>query len=84
MSYLRMKNLTLGYTLDQKFAERVKVQKVRFYLTGENLLTFDNLNVPIDPEIDFSTGQLGDSSGAGFGRSYPYRKTISVGLQVTF
>jgi hypothetical protein len=84
LAYLRMKNITLGYTLPAAISGRIKMNKARIYVNGENLLTFDKLgNVPIDPEIDFSQTQL-NSDRAGFGRVYPYRKTISVGLQVTF
>jgi len=83
MSYLRMKNITLGYTLPKSLTERIRLDRLRLYFSGENLLTFDKLDVPIDPEIDFSQSQL-DLDRAGFGRAYPYRKTFSFGLQVTF
>lgn len=83
MSYLRMKNITFGYTLPKVLTERIKLNRVRLYFSGENLLTFDKLDVPIDPEIDFSQSQL-DLDRAGFGRVYPYRKTFSFGLQATF
>src|SRR5690606_10974415 len=52
MSYLRLKNLTLGYTLPQHLVSRAKFKSARVYIAGENLLTFDRLNIPIDPEID--------------------------------
>ena len=84
MAYLRMKNITLGYTIPAKISGRLKMNRARVYVNGENLLTFDKLGeVPIDPEIDFSQTQL-NNDRAGFGRVYPYRKTISVGVQVTF
>jgi len=84
MAYLRMKNITLGYTLPAAIAGRLKMNKARIYVNAENLLTFDKLgDVPIDPEIDFSQTQL-TNDRAGFGRVYPYRKTISAGIQITF
>jgi len=83
MSYLRMKNITFGYSLPASITERVRMNKLRVYFSGENLLTFDNLDIPIDPEIDFSQTQL-NNDRAGFGRVYPYRRTLSFGLQVTF
>jgi len=84
MAYLRMKNITLGYTLPTAIAGRLKMNKARIYVNGENLLTFDKLgDVPIDPEIDFNQTQL-NNDRAGFGRVYPYRKTISAGIQITF
>jgi TonB-linked SusC/RagA family outer membrane protein len=84
LAYLRVKNLNLGYTLPKKVVDRARIQRVRVYVSAENLITFDKLgNIPLDPEIDFTQGQL-DRDRAGFGREYPYRTTLSAGLQVTF
>ncbi|WP_345954320.1 TonB-dependent receptor [Mucilaginibacter sp. PAMB04168] len=84
MAYLRLKNLNVGYSLPKRLTERIKIQKLRVFFSGENILTFDHLGeIPIDPEIDFSQSQL-NLDRAGFGRVYPYRKTYSLGLQVTF
>jgi hypothetical protein len=84
MAYTRIKNITFGYTLPTRLVTKANIQRARIYFSGENLITFDHLgNVPIDPEIDFSQTQL-DNDRAGFGRVYPYRKTVAVGLQVTF
>ncbi|WP_205686996.1 TonB-dependent receptor [Chitinophaga rhizosphaerae] len=81
MSYLRLKNLTLGYTLPQHLISRAKIKTARIYVAGENLVTFDKLDVPIDPEIDYLPEQSDRNS---FGRVYPYRAEYSVGLQITF
>lgn len=81
MSYLRLKNLTLGYTLPQHLVSRAKFKNARIYVAGENLLTFDRLNIPIDPEIDYLPEQSDRNS---FARVYPYRAEYSVGLQITF
>jgi TonB-linked SusC/RagA family outer membrane protein len=84
MAYTRIKNITFGYALPARLISKAGMQRARIYFTGENLITFDHLGgVPIDPEIDFSQTQL-DNDRAGFGRVYPYRKTVAVGLQVTF
>ena len=84
LAYLRVKNVNVGYTLPKQLTDRARIERVRIYVTGENLLTFDKLgDIPIDPEIDFSQTQL-DNDRAGFGRVYPYRTTLAVGLQVTF
>lgn len=81
MSYLRMKNLTFGYTVPHALTSRVNIQRVRVYFSGENLFEFDKLGgVPIDPELDWTTTTSADSRS--FGRSYPYRRTLSLGLQV--
>ena len=63
---------------------KINLQKVRVYFNGENLLEFDKLGkVPIDPEIDWVVGESANDSRS-FGRSYPYRRTISFGLQLEF
>ncbi|MBQ1754820.1 MAG: TonB-dependent receptor, partial [Bacteroidales bacterium] len=51
MAYLRLKNVTLGYTLPQKLTRKAFIDKLRFYVSLENFLTFDHLNgIPIDVE----------------------------------
>ena len=80
MSYCRLKNVTLGYTLPLKWTKKAGMSKVRLYTSFENLLTFDHMHdVPIDPETQNDRGD-----GDYLGRSYPYAKTCSFGLQVTF
>lgn len=51
MSYLRIKNITVGYTLPKDLLKKVWIQKARIYFALENFVTWDNLNgLPIDPE----------------------------------
>lgn len=81
MAYMRLKNLTFGYSLPAALLDNIHVQRVRVYFSGENLFEFDKLGgVPIDPELDWTTTTSADSRS--FGRSYPYRRTLSFGLQV--
>ena len=80
MAYLRAKNITVGYTLPIGLTRKVKIEKLRFYLSGENLFTISDVGVPIDPEIDYTADQ---TDLASFGRVYPYRKTLSFGVQLT-
>ena len=86
MSYLRMKNLTFGYTLPTALTQKVLVDKARIYVSGENLFEFDNMDIPVDPETTHrkynSSGTINDA-GWSFGRSYPFSRTISFGIQVT-
>lgn len=80
MAYCRWKNLTFGYTLPEKITRKALISKLRIYASFENLLTWDHLNgVPIDPETRTATGD-----GGYIGRSYPFSKEYSFGLQVTF
>jgi len=82
MAYLRLKNLTFGYTLPNAVTEKAKIAKLRVFFSGENLLEFDNMNVPVDPETDYT--EYGEGDLNTFGRAYPYRRTYSMGLQLTF
>lgn len=81
MSYLRMKNLSFGYTIPTPISKRAMVQKLRVYFSGENLFEFDNVNIPIDPEVDYTRFGLNDTSS--FGRVYPYTRNFSFGVQIT-
>ncbi len=84
MAYLRCKNITVGYTLPDKVLRKICLQKIRVYFSAENLFEFDHLNgMPIDPETtDYKTGY--GSGSWSFGRSYPFSRTLSFGLQATF
>jgi TonB-linked SusC/RagA family outer membrane protein len=81
MAYTRLKNINVGYTLPAKWVKKATLKTTRIYFSGENLFTIDNLSIPIDPEVDFTSAGLND--GATYGRVYPYRKVISFGIQVT-
>lgn len=76
LAYCRLKNLTLGYTLPVQWTTKVGMERVRFYFSGDNLLTWTKLKTKyIDPE------QFSADADA---RVYPYAKTFSFGLDVTF
>ena len=80
MAYCRIKNITVGYTFPEKWTRKAKISKLRLYLSLENVFEFDHLgDIPIDPETRTSTGD-----GNYIGRSYPYSRNTSFGLQVTF
>ncbi|WP_029034257.1 SusC/RagA family TonB-linked outer membrane protein [Salinimicrobium terrae] len=81
MSYLRMKNITFGYSLSENVIDRLGFNKFRIYFSGENLFEFTNLHVPVDPEIDLTPSGRNDPNT--FGRVYPFRRSLSVGLQVS-
>lgn len=82
MAYMRLKTLTVGYSLPKSLLNKIFVNSVRVYFTGENLFEFDNLKPDIDPEIDIRYVNTSADS-RNFGRSYPYQRTLSFGLQVT-
>jgi hypothetical protein len=84
MAYLRLKNVTLGYTIPREWTMKKHIDKLRLFASIENALTFDHLNgVSIDPEMQLNT-PLAITNNRNFGKSYPYFKTYSFGLQVGF
>ncbi len=81
MSYLRMKNLTVGYSLPGNITESLGMNKFRVYFSGENLFEWDNLDMPLDPEVDYTSAGLNDPNT--FGRVYPFRRNLSFGIQAS-
>lgn len=73
-SYLRLKNLQVGYTIPQDITRHIGVQKIRFYYSGQNILTFSQFYKWIDPEAPAGTA----------GYDYPQVKTNTLGVNVTF
>ena len=72
-SYFRLKNLTVGYTLPKVLTDKIHLQKVRFYFSGDNLLTFTKYE-GLDPE----------RSGDGTLTQYPQNRICSIGVDVEF
>lgn len=84
MSYLRFKNLTLGYTLPENLTRKAYMQKVRVYFSADNLCLLHRGNdYPIDPEVNASETDTDYANGT-WGRVAPITRTLSFGLQVTF
>ena len=83
MAYLRLKNVTLGYTIPSFITEKVKISKVRVYGSVNN--AFDLINhvngTGIDPEMNDGTGSY---TNGVWGRTDPIYRTYSVGAQITF
>ena len=80
-SFLRARNVQLGYTLPQKWTQKVAVQRLRVYVQAENLFTLTNYT-GCDPEV---TGGNGFSSDLGVDRGvYPQSRTFSVGVNLNF
>ena len=84
LAYLRLKNLTVGYTLPQKLTRKATIEKVRIYASFNNLADLVNHTAQygFDPEV--STGSGTGSFGNGtYGRTEPLMRSYSFGLQVT-
>ncbi|MVZ65674.1 SusC/RagA family TonB-linked outer membrane protein [Sphingobacterium sp. DK4209] len=75
-SYIRLKNLTVQYTFNKEWTQRMKISRLSIFGTGDNLLTFTKVAGMFDPET--LTG------GSGTGKLYPLSKVYSFGLNVTF
>ena len=84
MAYLRCKNLTLGYTLPNDIVKKICLQSFRIYFSAENLFEFDSLNLPIDPETTTYRSDFKKEASWSFGRSYPFSRTLSFGVQAVF
>ncbi|ADQ79745.1 TonB-dependent receptor [Paludibacter propionicigenes WB4] len=80
-SYLRLKSLTLGYTLPKSLTKKIKIEKLRIYATGNNLLTITSYP-GFDPEVNFYDSNS-SRQGVDFG-SYPSSKTYTAGVSITF
>ncbi len=74
-AYIRLKNVTAGYTLPRAWSERVRIDRFRLFVSGENLWTFTKVSPLFDPEL----------LDQGFtGAVYPMNRVVSFGLNVTF
>ncbi len=77
-AYCRLKNLTLSYDIPQRWTQKIGMQKVQVFFSGENLLTFTPLMGMFDPEAVFTSNSY---TGEG-GKNYPMNKVVSFGLVV--
>lgn len=79
-SYLRIKNVQLGYTLPSRLTNKIRVKKLRVYVSADNLLTLTSYR-GFDPEI----GDLDGPLGAGVDlATYPVLRVFSVGFNLNF
>ncbi|MDR3308402.1 MAG: TonB-dependent receptor [Tannerella sp.] len=72
ISYMRLKNAAIGYTVPKSLTKNAHIQSLHFYLSGVNLLTFSGFNL-FDPEIDNQQGS-----------KYPPNRIINIGLNLNF
>jgi len=76
LAYLRLKNIMIGYTLPNSLTSKLKISKLRIFLNAENALTWTALETKyIDPEQAMAEGDA---------RTYPFSKTYSFGVNMTF
>jgi len=77
-AYIRLQNVQLGYSLPEEMISKIKLQSVRFYFSGENLLTIDHLPKCIDPAA------LRGFNAINGGPAYSADRIYSFGLTVTY
>ena len=75
-SYLRLKNAQIGYTVPKTISQKIFLEKIHLYFSGDNLFTYTKLSKIFDPE--------GISGDFGTGKIYPISKSISLGANITF
>ncbi len=86
--FIRLRTLTLDYNLPRKFLEVIKLESLRFFVTGQNILTITDYEG--DPEIGLGSAESGEPGDAGFvpGEfslfSYPQTKSYTFGVEVGF
>ena len=81
-SYLRLRNVTLGYTLPGSIVNKLKISKARIYVTGQNLLTFTKYS-GWDPEVNADDVVSNVAIGYDFYTS-PQAKSITGGINLSF
>ena len=75
-AYLRLKTLTLSYSIPEQVMRKVGLNKAQVFMTGENLLTFTKLKTMFDPEGIFGSNSYTSEGG----KNYPMNKTVSLGI----
>lgn len=90
-AYCRLKNITLDYTFPKKIVEKMKIDGLRVYVSGDNLLTFTPMRkwtTTFDPEVissgDSDFNGIYNSQGKADGYSYPMLKSVTFGVNLTF
>lgn len=86
VSYIRLKNLQVGYTLPSKWTDAIRMKKVSIFFSGENLWTWSPMykytrDIDVTANI-YGTDSVLSSTGDGF--NYPTLRSYSLGLNITF
>ena len=99
-SFIRLKNISLGYNFPDELIKSIGFQKARFYISGQNLITITDYS-GLDPELSGVRGSTNNTNGAGGGTFspgvgsndnaqgvdwgvYPISKSFIIGLNITF
>lgn len=86
VAYVRLKNVTLGYSIPTALTSRIGISDARIYVTGQNLWTYSpmfKITRDLDPEV-IEGGDPEMNPNTGNGMAYPMLKTYTLGINVTF
>jgi TonB-linked SusC/RagA family outer membrane protein len=86
-AYLRLKNVTVGYSLPQSLLERIGIKRLRVYASGENLTEWSKVKDYFDPESitdNIAKSNPAETDGYGWGYAYPFQRKYSFGLELQF
>ncbi len=81
-SYIRLKNIQIGYTFPKSITQKLCMEYLRIYVSANNIWTHSKISGIFDPDTlyayDYSAGY------GGYGKMYPLCKTVCIGLNVNF
>lgn len=86
-AYLRLKNLVIGYTLPAAITNKAHIQRLRFYLSGNDLWETSKIRDGWDPEASRTVANTGDSQNGNqstFSGRYPFYRYLTCGVNLTF
>jgi len=86
-AYLRLKNVTIGYSLPASLVERIHLRRLRVYVSGENITEWSEVKKYFDPEAITDNGDKVDpakETGSGWGYAYPFQRRFSFGVEIQF
>ena len=83
-AYARLKNFTVGYTIPAAITQKVRLNKVRVYFSGQNLFEITNMRGNFDPELIGNVDDEKSKDNVGkVGEFYPLQRSILFGLQLS-
>lgn len=86
-AYLRLKNLVIGYTLPKKITQQAKIEKLRFYFSGNDLWETSKIKDGWDPEATRNVANNGDGNNnnqSTFSQRFPFYRYMTFGVNLTF
>ena len=83
-AFIRLKDITLSYTVPKSLISKIGINQLKVYFSGQNLWEATGLFKYLDPDVVGARNNSGDLSAADQGRVYPFTRSYSFGLNVTF